>query len=211
MKEPAFLMPEERVVGGVEIEGDLRRRRAMRVEKQIDEQGFDRRRVMADLVIARRRRPAQLQPVERRLAGQRRAIGALGRGLAGQHRQHRIVAQLVMVDQVFVAQRDPEYPLPDQGRHRVLDQIRHPAVRKAAGKPLDQPRRPVGRTQQHRPGLRGHRPAVKRRHHRTPLDGCKPKQIRVTLCLHRVPLGSETNRSCNTIFSDPGPRCTYPL
>ena len=202
VEKAPLLVPEERVVGGVEIERDLRRRRAMGVEEEIDEQGFDRGCVMADLVVARRLRPAQLQPVERRFAGQGGAIGALGRGLAGQHRQHRVVAQLVVVDQVFVAQRDAEHPLPDQGRHRVLDQIRHPAVLEAAGKPLDQPGRPVGRTQQHRPGLRGHRAAVKRRHHRSPLDTCKAKQIRATLCLHRIPPGAETNRSCNTIFSD---------
>ena len=39
----------------------------MRVEEQIDQQSLDRRRVMADLVIARRLRPAQFEPVERDL------------------------------------------------------------------------------------------------------------------------------------------------
>jgi hypothetical protein len=48
----------------------------MGVGKQIDKQHLDRRRIMADLVIAGRFRPAQFQPVERRFAGQRRAIGA---------------------------------------------------------------------------------------------------------------------------------------
>jgi hypothetical protein len=54
------------------------------------------------------------------------------------------VAQLVVVDQILVAQRNPNYPLPDQSRYRVLDQLRRAVVRKAAGKPLDQPDRPVG-------------------------------------------------------------------
>ena len=74
VEEAAFLMPVQRIVGGVEIEDDLRRRRGMRVEEEIDEQRLDRRRIVADLVIARRLRPAQLQPVERRFAGQRRTV-----------------------------------------------------------------------------------------------------------------------------------------
>jgi hypothetical protein len=34
--------------------------------------------------------------------------------------------------------------------------------------------------------VRGHPPAVKPGYHGTPFDGCKTKQIRATLCLHRV-------------------------
>jgi transcriptional regulator NrdR family protein len=49
----------------------------MGIKKQVNKQGFNRRRVIADLVIARRLRPAQFQSVERRLAGQRRTIRAL--------------------------------------------------------------------------------------------------------------------------------------
>ena len=81
---------------------------------------------MADLVIARRLRPAQLQPVERRLAGHRRAVLAPRLELARQHRHHRIVAQLVVVVEVLVAERDPEHPLADQRRHLMLDQLRTP-------------------------------------------------------------------------------------
>ena len=70
VEETSFLMPVQRVVGSVEVEDDLRRRRGMRVEKDIDEHGLDQRRVIADFVIARGLCPAQLQPVECRLAGQ---------------------------------------------------------------------------------------------------------------------------------------------
>ena len=116
VEETLFLMPVQRVVGGVEIEGDLRRRRRMGVEKQIDKQPLDRRRVIADLVIAGRLRPAQFQPVERRFAGQRGTIRAPRFKLAAQHRHDRVVAQLVVVDQVLVAQRHPEHPLTHQAR-----------------------------------------------------------------------------------------------
>ena len=43
---------------------------------------------------------------------------------SAQHRHHRVMAQLVVVDQVLVAQRDPEHPLTHQSPHRVFDQLR---------------------------------------------------------------------------------------
>jgi hypothetical protein len=41
VEETLFLMPVQWVVGGVKVEGDLRRRRRMGVEKQLDKQSFD--------------------------------------------------------------------------------------------------------------------------------------------------------------------------
>ena len=178
-------MPVQRVVGGVEVQGDLRWRRRMGVDKQVDKQPLDRRRVIADLVIAGRLRPAQFQPIERRFAGQRRTIGPLGRQLAAKHRHNRVVAQLVVVDQVLVAQRNPEHPLTHQTRHLVYHQVGRTVIGEAAGKAFDHSDLPIGGAEQHRPGLRGHRPTVERRHHRPPFNWCKAKQIRATLCLHR--------------------------
>jgi len=165
------------IVGGVEIEDDLLRRTGMRLQEQIDQQPFDRRRIMADLVIARWLRPAQLQPVQRRFAGDRRAAPAPGRQFAGQHRQHRVVTQRVVVDQVFVAERQAEHPLPHQGADLMLDQLRGTAIPEAQSEPVDQPDRPIRRSQQQRPGIRRDRPAIERGHHRTPFHGCKSKQI----------------------------------
>ena len=48
VKEAPFLVPVQRVVGGVEIKDDLRRDRGMGVEKEIDEQAFDFRRVICN-------------------------------------------------------------------------------------------------------------------------------------------------------------------
>ena len=84
---------------------------AMRLQEQIDEQRLDRRRVMTDLMVARCLWPAQLQPVQRALAGDRRAVGRLGFELAGQDRHHRVVPQLVVVVQIFVAQRNADNAL----------------------------------------------------------------------------------------------------
>ena len=95
------------------------------------------------------------------------------------------MAQLVVVDQVLVAQRDPEHPLTHQSPHRVFDQLRRTVIGEAAGKALNQADLPIGGAEQHRSGLRGHRAAVKRRYHPSPFNACKAKQIRATLCLHR--------------------------
>ena len=185
VKEAPFLVPVQRVVGGVEIEDDLLRWVPMCFQKQIDKQPLDLCPIPGDPVIARQLRPAQLQPVERAFPRQWRAILAAGRQLTGQHRHRRVVAQLVVIDQVFVTQRNPKHPLSDQRHHFVLNQLSCPAVRKTISKPLNQADRPVRRSQQQRTRVRGHPAAVKPGHHGTPFDGCKTKQIRATLCLHR--------------------------
>jgi hypothetical protein len=211
VKEPPLLMPVQRVVGGVQVENDLLGRVLVRFHEQSDKQRLDLGPVPGDAVIARQLRPAPLQPVECRFASQGRTILATSRQLAGQHRHRRVVTQLVVIDQVFVAQRQRKDPLPDQSSDSVLDQLRRAAVDETLGKPIDQPDRPVRRPQQQGSGIRSDLAALKPGHHHTPLDACKPKQIRATLCLHRVSPWPETNRWSNTIFSDPGPRCTYPL
>ena len=185
VKEPSLLMPVQRVVGSIEIEGDLLRCLAMRFEEEIDKELLDRCPVIADLVIACRLRATQLQPVEGRFAGQRRAVRAPRRQLAGQYRHYRVMAQLVMVDQVFVAQRNPKHTRPNKRWHRVFDQLPHTAVRKTRGKPIDQSDRTIRRTQQQGTGIRGDLAAVERRDHRASFDACKTEQIRATLRLHR--------------------------
>jgi len=185
VKETLLLMPVQRVVGGVEIERDLRRRGRMGVEEQIDKQPLDRRCVVADLVVAGRLLAAQLQPVERRFAGQWCAIGTPRLEPAAQYRHHRVVAQLVVVDQILVTQRHPEHPLTHQASHFVNHQIGVTVIGKAAGKAFDQPDPLIASAEQHRPGLRGHRATVKRGHYFVPFNRCKAEQIRVTLCLHR--------------------------
>jgi len=105
--------------------------------------------------------------------------------LAGEHRHQRIVAQLVMVDQILIAERNAEHPLADQCHHLVLDQVGAPLVVKARGKATHHVDGAIRRPQEQRAGIGGDRPGIKRRHHLAPLDGCKSKQIRATLCRHR--------------------------
>lgn len=72
-EKPAFLMAVQRIVGGIEIERDLRRRRFVGIEKQIDEQRLDGISVVADLVIARWFDAAEFEAVQGAFARKRRA------------------------------------------------------------------------------------------------------------------------------------------
>ncbi len=63
MKEPPFLMPVQRVIGGIEIEDDLVWRVLVRLHEQIDKQRLDPGAVPGDAVIARQLRSAPLKPV----------------------------------------------------------------------------------------------------------------------------------------------------
>ena len=208
VEEPPLLLAMHRIVGGVEIEDDLARRALMRLQEQVDHQPLDGHRIVTDLVIARRLQAAQLQPVQRRLAGHRRAILAARFELARQHRHHRIVAQFVVIVEILIAERDPEHPLADQRHHLMLDQLRAPLVVKARGEPIHHPDRPIRRAQQQRPGIRGDRPASNAATTSRPSTGANPNKSR----LHSVGIGalreSTRNRCSTTIFTDSPPRCT---
>ena len=185
VEEAPLLTAVQRVVGGVEVEHQPFRRALVGVEKQVHEQRLDRRPVVTDAAIAMRPRRRVLQTVQRRLAGQRRAVPATRLQAAQNRTQNRVVVQLVVVDQVLVAQRDPEHPLAHQHRHVVHNPIRRAAVRETPREPLHQTDRPVRRAQQQRARVRGHRPAAEIGHNVTPLQACKSHRNRVTLRGHR--------------------------
>jgi hypothetical protein len=62
-----------------------------------------------------------LEPVQRALAGQRGVILAPGGELAGERRQHRIVPQLLVIDEILIAERNAEDPLRHHRLNAVLD------------------------------------------------------------------------------------------
>ena len=75
VEEAAFLMAVQRIVGGVQVKDDLLRRFGMRVEEEVDKEAFDGAPVDGDLALAVVRSPrGVLQPVQRALATQRRAV-----------------------------------------------------------------------------------------------------------------------------------------
>ena len=185
MEEPPLLLAVQRIVRRIEVENDLLWRSRVRLNKQVDQQILDRHRIVADLVVARRLQLAQLQPVERRLAGNRRAVLAPRFQLARQHRHHRIVAQFVVVVEILIAERDREHPLADQCRDLMLDQFRAPLVVKARRKPIHHPNRTIRGSQQQRSRIRCHQSGIKCGFHRAAFNDSKIKAFCATLCRHR--------------------------
>jgi hypothetical protein len=200
VEEAALLVAVQRIIGRVEVENDLSRWRLMCLEEQADEQAFDCRAVVANLMVdwppngvgapfpnpaANRRQRRMLEPVERALARQRGAVLALGRQLAGQRREHRVVPQVIVVDQILVPERDAEHPLRHHGPDAVLDLRLGTAVGKTGGEPPDQTDRPIGRAKQQPAGVRGVVTTVKRGNHLAPFDHFITEHVAATLCRHR--------------------------
>ena len=119
MKEPFRLMAVERDVGRVQIEHDLGWRFAVRLDEQIREKRVDLLRRVIDLVVTLAA-AGQLQPVQGTFAGQ----GIFQLAAARQQGHQRIVAQLLMIAKVLVAQRQPVDALPEHLPKLVLDQQR---------------------------------------------------------------------------------------
>ena len=145
-----------------------------------------RRLVVGDLVIGiAADLGGVLQPVERRLAGQRRTVRPLGRELARQHLQHRIVPQMIVIVDILVTQGDAEDALADQRRHRVQQRVRVAAILEAARQSLDQADRSVRGPEQQPAGVRGDLAAVERAHNPVTFHGSEIEQILATVCAHR--------------------------
>src|SRR4051794_12429712 len=172
-----------------------------------DEHARDRRPIMADAMIARGlARGGVLQPVQGRLAGQGRAIGAAGHELATEHGQNRIVPQLVVVDQVLIAKRDAEDALADQGRKGVLDLVRITSILEAgrSTKPMARSVAPSSSA----PASDVIAPPVNDATTARPSTGAN----RSTSGLHSVGIGEllwpEPSRCSTTTLTYPEPRCT---
>ena len=120
-----------------------------------------------------------LKPVQRALARQ-------GCGQPPQERAEQgIVAQLVMVDQVLVAQAQAEHPLTHQGAHVMHRPGRIATIHKAAGETIQQAYGLVGGRQQHRACIRRQPPAIESAHNFTPAGLSQIQRIWDTLLGHR--------------------------
>ena len=132
--------------GGAQLRDDPLRRLIEALDEQRDEKVVHGGDVGGDAVVAvmvRSRGAAILEPVQGALAGQRdaavarpsarRAVQVLAP--AGQGQQP-VVAQLVVIVDILVAERQSEHPLADQGLEAVLDHGLVAAVIETAGEPL---------------------------------------------------------------------------
>ena len=209
VEEAPFLVAVERVVRGIEIENDPLGRLRVRFQEQRDEQLLDRPRVVADLVVAvEGRGRCVLEPVQRAFAGERGTVGTPRFQFADQGRQHRVVAQLVMVDQILIPQRDAANALREHGFDAMLDQLLDAPISEAPRQAPHQADRPVRGAEQQRAGVGGHLPAVEGGHHLAPFNRFKSEQIAATLCWHRGPLLTGLNLCCRRVIADLKPRCT---
>ena len=120
VKEPPLLMPVQRIIGGIQIQDYLLRCAPMRIQIDIHPHTLDRIGLRMDLVVAAATcLLMQFQTVQRALARQRRAVTATLRlKLPQQRAEHRVVAQTLVVVEVFIPQRHPKDALPDQRPER---------------------------------------------------------------------------------------------
>ena len=143
---------------------------------------------MPDLVIARGGiRGRMLQPVERALAGQRRGSGIIRLEPAQQGPEHGVMPQVVVVDEVLVAERQAEDALPHQAPHPMGDESGMTPIAKARGEPVNEPDGPIRRAEKKSPGIRGHAPAIELRHEFTASRSSERHPGRATVCGHRGP------------------------
>ena len=75
------------------------------------------------------------------------------------------MTKLIVVVQVFIAQRDAEHPLADQGLDRVFEQPRIAPVGETGGHPTDQPEAAIQLPQKQPSGIRCDDSAIEPGHH----------------------------------------------
>ena len=162
-------------------------RRCVALEKDADEQPFHRALVHAELAIAvvvclwR-----VLKPVQRGLSRQHSATGAARFPLARDKAQHRIMAQLIMIVEVFIAKRDAMNALGEQRFDRVLD-ADLPAAICEAGRDLfrDRPRTRSASRNNNAPAFEVMAPPSKAAVTFRLPRLAESREILATLCLHR--------------------------
>ena len=147
------LVPCTRIIRGIEIEDDLLGRSFVCLRNRSTSSRLMAIRIVADLVIAARLQQLSSSRLSVHLPASGCTVLSPRRKLARQRRQHRIMAQLVVIVEILIAKRNPEHPLADQRHHLVLDQMPGARVMKAGRKPLRRPllivRRPRS-SRQHR-------------------------------------------------------------
>lgn len=164
----------------------------MRLNEEVDKQRLHRIAVYGELVVAvfgiRR---CVLQPVERRLSRQHRTIGAPRFELARKQTQHRIMAQLVMVVQVLIAERNAMHALRNQRFQAVLYLILIAAIAETGRGTTRQADAPVDLPHQQSAGVRGQHAAIERSCDFATPKGFKLELPRVTVCRHRLALQNQ--------------------
>lgn len=128
----ALLLPVDGIVRRIHVERQTLRRFLPRLDEKLQKHAGDGLRLVAEPAAAAGRADGeQLNPVERRLAGQRRTFLAPGRELAGERGEHWIVLQPVVVVKIIVAAREAEDALAEQRLCRCDRSSRDRACRRS--------------------------------------------------------------------------------
>jgi hypothetical protein len=130
--EEALLLMAHRIVRSLEIENEAAGSGFVGLNEQVDEQRLHRLAVDGEFAVAvlgilRR----MFRPVECRLACAHCAVGAARFQFARYQPKHRIMAQLVMVVQVFIAQRYAMHTLRQERFRAVLHPLLSATIREA--------------------------------------------------------------------------------
>ena len=135
----------------------------------------------------------QLQPVERALARQGAApilsatsILTGGIGYLTEHGKQRVLAQGVVIVEVFKAQRQPHHPLLDQRLHGVFDLISVPVIDKTAGLAFQNMCALLDLAQRQPATVGTDRAAIKFAHDNAASQSVKFQLTCSTLCLHKA-------------------------
>ena len=150
------------------------------------EQALDGSGIMGDLVVGiGPDLGGMFKPIECGLAREGRAVGSLAGQAVAEHAEDRIVPELVVIIDIFIAERDAENALAEHRRKPVHDERRIAAILETIGEARHESDRFVGLAEQQRTRVRGDRTAIERAHNIAALDGSKLERIPVTLCRHR--------------------------
>ena len=161
-------------------------RRGHGLHHQRDEQSLDRLGIMGNLMIrVRANLGRMLQSIERRLAGERRTVRTFTRERTAENAEHGIVPQLIMVDDVLVAERDAEDALAQHCWKLMDDERRAAAILETRSETRHEADRRIGLTEQQRTCIRGDLAAIERAHNLSPLNGSEIERILATVCRHR--------------------------
>ena len=193
MEESTFLVTVHRVIGRIEVEPDLPRRPAMRLHKQLDQQLIEFLGARDDAFVATARRfPGftQLQAVQGARTGQGVASVALSHPLvprhvrfAHQHREQRIIAQRIMVIEVFVSQGNRVDALGHQFIDAMFNARAIAVIHKTPRHPRRHPDTEAYLAKQHSSAVGADATAIKSTRHRAASQGVKLKLFDSTLCL----------------------------
>ena len=146
MEELPFLIAVQRHVGGTRVEDDLLRWYLVTLDEQFHLECVHRIEVGHNLAVFAHRLPRrrQLPAVQGALASQRGAVGAAGLDLVECHANGRVMAQSVVVIEIFVAHGNAKNTLANQ-RLDVMDhQVRLAGINETPDQPRYQAAAPVG-------------------------------------------------------------------